>query len=543
MNERYHLGEYAKMVADQARQLDADAVPTRLHAHDHTLWNDDPTEISDRLDWLTLPTDMGPSVAGLSEFGDSLQREGCTHVVLLGMGGSSLGPEVIRRVIGSKPGYPQLLTLDSTVPQSVAAATQSIDPETTIYIVSSKSGTTTEPNAFYAHFRDLMNEQLGLESAGRHFVAVTDAGTPLHRLADAHGFRRAFLNNPNIGGRYSVLSHFGLAPAALIGVDLRRLLGRAADMQQLCLSAEFTFDNPGARLGAVIGTLAKAGRDKLTLVASPSLEGFGLWVEQLLAESTGKDGKGVIPVAGESLSDPEYYGDDRVFVHLRLASDDNDSRDEMVDRLGSGGHPVVRLELADVYDLGAEFYRWEYATSIAGHILGIHPFEQPDVQGAKNRTVSVLQQYERDGELPTLKAEDPSSLVEMLAARQPGDYLAVMAYLDDAPESQRALDGLRTAVMLKYGIATTVGYGPRFLHSTGQLHKGGPDSGIYLQLTQQHPTDVNIPGWPFSFGILADAQALGDYQALHQLGRRLVSIRLGNELAWDLHRLVDCVAA
>ena len=541
MTDRYHLGDYAPVASEAADRLDAESVPARLHTHDHTLWSDDPTEISNRLAWLTLPTDMATQVADLSKFGTTLRDEGIRHVVLLGMGGSSLGPEVIRQTIGNRAGYPQMLTLDSTVPDWVAAATVGIDLENTVFVVSSKSGTTTEPNAFYAYFRDLVAAQVGVNDAGRHFLAVTDPETALVRLAQSGGFRRVFLNDPNIGGRYSVLSHFGLAPAALTGVDLERLLSSAQRMQRRCLGAGPVRDNPGAWLGTVIGALVKAGRNKLTLIASESISGFGLWVEQLLAESTGKNGAGVIPIAGEPLLEPDCYGDDRLFVQLWMTSDDNGDTDARVGRLESAGHPVVRLELSDAYDIGAEFYRWEYATAIAGHILGIHPFDQPDVQGAKDQTVSVLEQYERDGRLPMVESGGAGHIVQLLEGSGGGDYLAIMAYLPDSPGTRTELDRLRERVLRKYRIATTVGYGPRFLHSTGQLHKGGPASGIFLQLTQQRSHDLPIPGWPFSFGVLADAQALGDLQALQALGRRTMSLRLASDPAEEIRRLVDLV--
>ena len=541
MTDRYHLGGYAQVVSETADRLDAESVPARLHAHDYTLWSDDPTEISDRLAWLTLPSDMATQVADLCRFGTTLRDEGCRHVVLLGMGGSSLGPEVIRQTIGNGAGYPQLLTLDSTVPDWVVATTAAIEPTRTVFVLSSKSGTTTEPNAFYAHFRDLMAGQVGVNDAGSHFLAVTDPETALVRLAQTGGFRRVFLNDPNIGGRYSVLSHFGLVPAALTGVDLERLLDSAQRMQRRCLGAGQVRDNPGAWLGTVIGALVKAGRNKLTLIASDRIAGFGLWVEQLLAESTGKNGAGVVPVAGEPLLEPDCYGADRLFVQLRLALDDNANADAMASALASAGHPVVQLEMLDGYDLGAEFYRWEYATAIIGHILGIHPFDQPDVQGAKDQTVSVLDQYQRDGSLPRLQPGKFGQLAYLLENSNAGDYLAVMVYLPDSPATRLELNALRERVLRKYRIATTVGYGPRFLHSTGQLHKGGPASSIFLQLTQQRSHDLPIPGWPFSFGVLADAQALGDFQALQTLGRRAMSLRLAGDPAKEIRRLVDLV--
>lgn len=546
MTERYHLGDYSQLVAHAAAKLDCDRVPARLYAHDHTLWSEDPTEISDRLAWLTLPTDMQSELPRLYEFADAIRSAGYRHVGLLGMGGSSLGPEVIRRVIGragANGAYPQMLTLDSTVPDWVAAATRQIDPKRTLFAVSSKSGTTTEPLTFYAYFRSLAESGLGVEGAGDNFIAVTDPGTALAKRAGDENFRRAFLNNPDIGGRYSVLSYFGLVPAALTGINLDRLLASAERMEARCRDNGPASDNPGAWLGAAIGAMVKHGRDKLTLIATDSMTPFGLWVEQLLAESTGKDNTGVIPVAAEPLPgrNEACYGDDRFFIQLRLANDDNSEPDGLVEQLQGEGHPVAILELADVYDLGAEFYRWEYATAIAGHLLGIHPFDQPDVQGAKARTVSVLEQWQRDGELPAARSDDSAALGRFLAASQPGDYLAIMAYLPDTEAIRETVRELRRRVMAKYRIATTMGYGPRFLHSTGQLHKGGPPSGIFLQLTQDHQADIPIPGWDLSFGVLADAQALGDLQALDDLGRRTVSVHLGSDPARGITRIVDAL--
>ena len=542
--DRYHLGDYSPLVSRIASGLDAEKVPARLSSHDHTLWSDDPTEIADRLAWLTLPTDIQSQINPLADFAANVRDDGYRHVVLLGMGGSSLGPEVIRQVIAPSVNgaHLDLLTLDSTVPAWVSATTAAIDPARTLFVISSKSGTTTEPLAFYAYFRELVKSSVPNGHPGDNFVAVTDPGTPLEELARSDRFRHAFINDPNIGGRYSVLSLFGLVPSALMGVESQRLITRALSMQQRCIPDIPTADNPGAWLGTVIGTLAKHGRDKLTLVASERIAAFGLWVEQLLAESAGKNGTGIIPVAAEPLGRPDQYGSDRLFVQLRLADDDSDeagASDRAMEELIVAGHPVVRLELSDAYDLGAEFYRWEYATAIAGHILGIHPFDQPDVQGAKDRTVSVLDRYQGEGQLPPAKTDNIESLSRLLAASNPGDYLAVMAYLPDSPGISDAIYHLRRRALDRYGIATTAGYGPRFLHSTGQLHKGGPNSGIFLQLTQEHAADVEIPGWPFSFGILADAQALGDLQALRELGRRIVSIRLQGNPADVINQIAD----
>lgn len=542
MTDLYHLGDYSPIVSDLAARLEAGNVPARLRDHDHTLWRENPTEIDNRLGWLTLPADIGPQVAELEQFAHAVRAEGYRHIVLLGMGGSVFGPEVIRQIIAptAGAGCPQMLTLDSTVPGRVAAVAAAIDPARAVFVVSSKSGTTTEPLAFYSYFRSRVDSALGPQSGGRNFIAITDPGTPLAELAKSDHFRRAFINDPNIGGRYSVLSCFGLVPAALAGIDLKSLLVAASRMQNRCAPSDAA-DNPGLRLGAAAGALAKAGRDKLTLIASNGIAGFGLWVEQMLAESLGKDGAGIIPVAAEPLQDPESYGNDRFFVQLRLATDDNSATDRAVQRFRSAGHPVAILELSDPYDLGAEFYRWEYATAITGHLMGIHPFDQPDVQGAKDRTVNVLDYCQRHGRLPPTDPGDAGRIREMLAAAQPGDYLAIMAYLPESDAVADALHTLRRRVMRHRRIATTAGYGPRMLHSTGQLHKGGPDSGIFLQLTHEHTADVAIPGWPFSFGTLADAQALGDLQALQALGRRAVSVRLRGDPAAAIRSLTDAL--
>ena len=519
------LGDYLSVVESTLERLDADSIVSRIWAGDHRIWDDDPTEIEDRLGWLTLPTDMGSEISLLTAFASEAKGAGFTNAVLLGMGGSSLGPEVLRRTFGSAPGYPQLMVLDSTLPSWIQAVEESIDPARTLFLVSSKSGTTIESNSLYSYFREQVAKAAGDEAAGKSFVAVTDQGTPLDILAATKGFRRAFLNSPEIGGRYSVLSYFGMAPAALLGLDLEDFLGRAASMQQSC-AVSAAAANPGARLGAVMGTLAARGRDKLTLITSPALGSFGLWVEQLLAESLGKSGRGIIPVAGEPALDPDRYSSDRLIVYLRLQGDDNAAADALAESLAAD-HPCVQLELADRADLGAEFYRWEFAVAVAGHVLEVHPFDQPNVQGAKDKTDLVLEQFESTGQLPEVVSVD--SLERLMSQARSDDYLAILAYLPDTPAVREALFLLRCRLAEKYGIPTTAGFGPRYLHSTGQLHKGGPNSGIFVQLTADHASDFPIPGRPFSFGTLADAQSTGDLQALESLGRRVARVHLGTE--------------
>ena len=534
------LGTYLPDVEATVADLQQRDAVRRIWRREHTLWKSDPTEISDRLGWLTITDLMCEQLPALEGFAEEVRDAGFRHTVLLGMGGSSLGPEVLRQSFGVADGYPELMVLDSTVPAWVQGVTEAIDPAKTLFLVSSKSGSTIEPLSFYKHFRRLVEQKVEREKAGGNFVAITDPGTPLERLGKEEGFRRIFLSSPDIGGRYSVLSYFGLVPAALAGIDTAALLDRADRMREGCASFVPAHDNPGAWLGAIMGVLASQGRDKLTLVTSPSIGSFGLWVEQLIAESTGKGGKGIIPIAGEPLMDPARYGDDRLFIYLRLEGDDNAATDAAIDGLESLGQPLVRLELRDRYDLGAEFFRWEFATAVAGAVLGIHPFDQPNVQEAKDLTARVLQEHQSSGELPQVEAT--SSLGELLAQAGPGDYLAIMAYLHQTPELDQALADLRRRVLEKYQIATTVGYGPRFLHSTGQLHKGGPGTGLFLQFTGDNRKDVPIPGEPYTFGVLADAQALGDLRALQGLGRRVARVHLDSDQAAAIRRLGEELA-
>ena len=507
----------------------------RIWARDHTAWKPDPTEIADRLGWLDVTHAMRANVPDLQAFAEEARSDGIRHVVLLGMGGSSLGPEVVRQTFGSAPGFPELIVLDSTVPEAVLAVTSEIDPAATLFSLSSKSGTTTEPLALYAHFRALVESAVGTEDAGRRFFAITDAGTPLETMARERGFRRAFLNPADIGGRYSVLSYFGMAPSALTGMSVATLLDRACDMMDACAPSVPVRQNPAALLGAAMAGHVMQGRDKLTLIASPSMAAFGLWAEQLIAESLGKEGRGIVPVSGEPLLDPVHYGDDRLFVHLRLEGDEISAEDAAIAAIESAGRPVVRLQLRDRYDLGAEFFRWELATAIAGAILGIHPFDQPNVQQAKDQTLLVLSESNSLGRLPDVEA--PGSLADLLSTAGQGDYLSIMAYVRQTPESDSALNALRRSVAERYCIATTLGYGPRYLHSTGQVHKGGPDTGLYLLLTAEPAEDVPVPGESFTFGTLAEAQALGDLRALQALGRRVARIRLPSAGAASLGNL------
>ncbi len=444
--------------------------------------------------------------------------------------------------------------LDTTDPGAILKKAERLDPGRTLHLVSTKSGGTVETLSLANYF--YTRAAAAEPAAGRHFVAITDPGSGLASLAGELGFRKIFLNDPEIGGRYSALSFFGLVPAGLIGMELDTLLARAADMAAACASGAGA-ENPGAWLGAVLGTLARAGRDKLTLVSSPGIAPFGPWVEQLIAESTGKEGKGILPVEGEDLAAPGAYGDDRVFVDLRLAGDR--SRDGQLDLLAAAGHPVVRLELADAYDLGGEIFRWEMATAVAGSLLGINPFDQPDVESAKARARKMVEAFRQSGQLPeqhpALKDGDVTVFGEVrgrsaaealntfLKGGRPGGYIALQAYLEPAPETDRALAELRHRLRDQSRLATTVGYGPRFLHSTGQLHKGDAGQGLFVQLTADSPRDAPIPDEAGSassrlgFGVLKLAQALGDGEALRSAGRRVLRLHLGGPVPAVLQQL------
>ena len=520
-----HLGPHAELVSNTLRQLDAERVVERIWDRDHTVWKPDPDGIVDRLGWLDLPSTMRDEASAIEAFADEVTLAGFRHVVLFGMGGSSLAAEVLRQTCAPNDHSLQLIVLDSTIPEAVLETADAIDPGRTLFIVSSKSGTTIEPNVLYRYFRDLAEREVGTEHAGDNFVAITDSGTPLERMARNDGFRQVFSPPPYVGGRYSALSHFGLLPAALAGADIHLLLNRAESMAARCITDCPAEQNQGAFLGAAMGALAGEGRDKLTLVTSPSVTAFGMWVDQLIAESTGKDGRGIIPVVNEPLMPPDCYGDDRVFVFLRMDDDHNAESDEAVAGLRDDGHPVIGIHIRDTHDLGGEFFRWEFATAVAASILGVQPFDQPNVQASKEQTVEVLREIETSGMVPDT---GPSgSIDDLLLKAQPGDYLAIMAYVRPTPRADRALTDLRRAILERHKIATTLGYGPRLLHSTGQLHKHGPNKGLFLQITSDDHADVAIPGKGYSFGALAKAQAVGDFRTLQRLGRRVVRVAAG----------------
>ena len=531
------LNQYEDFIRNALADLDRNEAPRRIWELDHTVWKPDPAEISDRLDWLTVARDMLKSVADIKAFAHEVKDEGYRHVLLLGMGGSSLGALAIHSLFGSAKGYPELTVLDTTVPDAITAVAHAVDCSKTLFVVASKSGTTIEPNALYRFFRALVEQDTGPDEAGNHFVAICDRGTALEELAHKDGFRRTFLNPPDIGGRYSVQSLFGMVPAALVGVEIETLLARVEAMSVACKREAQAEDNPGAWLGAAIASLALRGRDKLTIVTTKSLWGFGLWAEQLLAESTGKEGKGVIPIVGEPPCAPDYLGSDRAVVYVRLDGDATDDLDDYINLIEGVGIPTIRLHLSDKYDVGAEFFRWEFATAVAGSILNIHPFDQPDVQRAKDNTTRILADYHRTEVAPSLLPV--GSLSELIASAKPGDYLAITAYAEQTQELEDAIARLRRRVNREFGIATTFGYGPRYLHSTGQLHKGGTESGLFLQLTQLGDTDVRIPGETFTFRVLAAAQAEGDLDELASLGRPVARVALGDDAARTIDEMTD----
>ncbi len=564
-------GRYEIAGAKLGRELDRYNVELQLSgfveglwAKRPDLWSEDPAEqkrIANRLGWLESPELMAKNLSRLKRFAAAVRKDGIRHVVLLGMGGSSLAPEVMRAVLGVQAGSPAFTMLDTTDPTAIRALERAIPIRETLFIVASKSGTTIEPNALAAYFKSRL-EAAGVAQPARHLVAITDEGTALHELAAQEKYREAFVNPADIGGRYSALSFFGMVPAALMGLDIGGLLAWGRGMALLCGPTMAIAQNPGVALGIVMGTAARSGRDKLTLITGPRLRPFGLWIEQLIAESTGKRGTGIVPIAGEPLGASEQYGDDRLFVRLRLHGGDPEEhdRDGKVERLRAAGHPIVTIRLANPQGIAAEFIRWEVATATAGAILGINPFDEPNVQQAKDATKALLQRHAAEGRLPAPapqltvdgigltfdqvvldKIGKPGrdaapALAEFLRLGQPGGYLGLLPYLPFAPALEARLERLRTALRNGTRAATMFGFGPRYLHSTGQLHKGGANTGQFVLFTADPPEDVAIPGEGYSFGTLEMAQALGDFASLEATGRRALRIHLPAPEAGALDR-------
>jgi transaldolase/glucose-6-phosphate isomerase len=553
------LPDLSQTVSDTLDQWSAENKVDQLWGGDASLWTGE--DESKWLGWLTLVDEQQKTLRRFTNFAAEVRDAGFTHAMVLGMGGSSLCPEVLRKSFGTFAGFPELHVLDSTDPAQVKTFENQIDLARTLFFVSSKSGSTLEPNIFKQYFFERVREVLGDAEAGSRFVAITDPGSKLREAAEHDRFRKIFLGVPSVGGRYSALSDFGMAPACAMGIDVSKFLERAAQMAAACRLPPK--DNPGVILGTVLAVAHKRGRDKLTIIASPGISDLGAWLEQLLAESTGKNGKGIIPVDREKPGDVEYYGSDRFFAYLRLSSAPDASQDRVVEELSAAGQPVVRIELADVYDLAQEFFRWEIATAVAGAVIGINPFNQPDVEASKVETRKLTEQYEQTGALPEEKpllddqgiklyadernavvirnAVKEASLTNYLKAHldrlKTNDYFAVLAYLEMNDAHEQIIQDLRHAVRDARGVATCVGFGPRFLHSTGQAYKGGPPSGLFLQITCDDAADLAVPGQRYTFGVVKAAQARGDFAVLAERGRRALRVHLGADVDGSLARL------
>jgi transaldolase / glucose-6-phosphate isomerase len=537
----------------------------RLWDRDTSLWTGE--DESKWLGWLDIVDEQIAQYDTLQKFAKEVQTRGFQHILLLGMGGSSLCPEVLRMTFGRIPHFPELHVLDSTDPAQVKAFEHKIDIPKTLFIVSSKSGSTLEPNIFKQYFFERAKQVVGTDKVGNHFVAITDPGSKMQQVAEGDHFLHIFFGRPSIGGRYSALSNFGMIPAAAIGLDTKKFLERTAEMERACGPGVKVEENPGAVLGIILGSAANARRDKVTIITSPGISDLGAWLEQLIAESTGKVGKGIIPVDREHLASPEVYGNDRIFAYIRLESEVDSEQDAKVTALEKAGHPVVRITMPDTYDLGAEFFRWEIATAVAGAIIGINTFNQPDVEASKIATRTLTSEYEKTGSLPPEKpiledsgvklftdeknasalaaAASEKSLAGYLKAHlgrvHTGDYFGVLGYIKMNGEHEESLQALRHAVRDAKHVATCLGFGPRFLHSTGQAYKGGPNTGVFLQITCDDAVELPVPGQKYTFGIVKAAQARGDFQVLAERGRRALRVHLGKDLKSGLATLQAAV--
>ena len=538
----------------------------RLWDRDASLWSGD--DESKWLGWLDIVEEQMAQNDQLQKIAREVQTRAFEHVLLLGMGGSSLCPEVLRMTFGHVPRFPLLHVLDSTDPAQIKAFEHQIDIAKTLFIVSSKSGSTLEPNIFKQYFFERTKQTVGAGKAGSQFIAITDPGSKMQQVAETDHFLHVFFGRPSIGGRYSALSNFGMVPAAVMGLDTKKFLSRAAEMVRACGAGVAVEENPGAALGVILGAAAKTGWDKVTIITSPGISDLGAWLEQLLAESTGKIGKGIIPVDGERLGPPEVYGNDRVFAYVKLETGADADQEAKIAALEKAGHPVVRISMPDIHDLGAEFFRWEIATAVAGSIIGINAFNQPDVEASKVATRNLTAEYEKTGSLPaeTPVLEDagiklftdernaselaraagsdkslPGYLKAHLARIKAGDYFAVLGYIQMNPEHEQNLQTLRLAVRDKKHVATCLGFGPRFLHSTGQAYKGGPNTGVFLQITCDDAVELPVPGQKYTFGIVKAAQARGDFQVLAERGRRALRVHLGKDLKAGMATLLAAI--
>jgi len=540
----------------------ADDRIARLWGHDAGLWTGG--DEGRWLGWLDIPDRMQQTLGSLAGFRTDAQRY--EHVLLLGMGGSSLGPEVLALTFGRQAGWPQFHVVDTTDPSQIRDIEASLDLARTLVIVSSKSGSTLEPNALKAYFYEKIAEKLGAAEAAKRLIAVTDPGSGLQRVAKAEGFQRLFLGDPEIGGRYSVLSPFGLVPAAAMGLDLQRLIASAQTMAAACKPGPAATDNPGLKLGAILAAALADGRDKLTIYSGPGLDAFGGWAEQLIAESTGKNGHGIVPIDAKQVSDPGVYAADRLFVHLELKGRP-DPRNAAIQALAAAGHPVVRIEVADSYAVAQEFFRWEIATAVVGAIMGIHPFDQPDVESAKIATRKLTDEYEQSGTMPDetpiledggiklyADAANASQLAALAGAKTldaylkahldrlgPSDYAALLAFLPMNQRTQTILERVRLIVRDAKHAAVCLGFGPRFLHSTGQVYKGGPNTGVFLQVTCDDAVELPVPAKRYGFGVIKAAQARGDFAVLAERGRRALRVHLGPDPVAGLEQLASSI--
>ena len=553
----------AKTVAQNLNDWRANGKVRRLWQRDASLWTN--TDESKWLGWLDITEKQLEKKDQFHRLSEEIRKEKFSDILLLGMGGSSLCPEVLEKTFGRISGFPEMHVLDSTDPAQVKSFEKKLDLANSLFIVSSKSGTTLEPNIFKQYFFERVKQTIGAEKAGSRFIAVTDPGSKLEKEAATDKFRYIFHGDPTIGGRYSAVSNFGIVPAAAMGLDVPKFLDRAEEMVQACAASVPVEKNPGVMLGIVLGTAAKAGRDKLTIVASPAIYDLGAWLEQLIAESTGKQGKGIIPVDRERLTAPEIYGNDRIFAYLRFEATPDADQDAKIAAIEKAGHPVVRISVNDTYDLGQEFFRWEIATAVAGSILGINAFNQPDVEASKIETRKLTSEYEKTGSLPSEKPifeqsgiklftdsknasalGSKNSLGEYLRAHlgriQAGDYFAVLGYIEMNDEHESQLEEIRYAVRDGKRVATCLGFGPRFLHSTGQAYKGGPNTGVFLQITCDAAVDVPVPGAKYTFGIVKAAQSRGDFQVLADRGRRVLRVHLGKDVKAGLSALKTAVS-
>ena len=534
----------------------------RLWQKDASLWSS--TDESNWLGWLGITEEQLAHIEALQQIAEDVKKARFKHALLLGMGGSSLCPEVLRMTFGKVKDFPELHVLESTDPVQIKAIEAKLDLKSTICIVSSKSGSTLEPNIYKQYFFDRVKAAVGEKEVGNRFIAITDPGSKMQQVAESDKFRRIFMGVPSIGGRYSALSNFGMVPAAIMGMDVAKFLKNTAEMVKACGASSSADSNPGVILGTILGVAANHGRDKITIIASPGIHDLGAWLEQLIAESTGKAGKGIIPVDRERLARPFVYGNDRIFAYLRLTSRPDSKQDSAVASLERAGHPVVRINLTNTYSLGQEFFRWEIATAVAGSIIGINAFNQPDVEASKIETRKLTSEYESTGSLPpespffeekgiklfadeknTAALKGGAKLADVLRAHlsriAANDYFGVLGYIPMTAKNEKALQTIRHAVRDKKRVATVLGFGPRFLHSTGQAYKGGPNSGVFLQITCDDAKDLPVPGQKYTFGIVKSAQARGDFAVLAERGRRALRAHLGKNLDSGLATLAKAV--